>query len=1119
MKMNLFTRKQKMDKTATYTYLSEEDLEETLKLLRQHADAIAKSNDELRSEFELRENALLRVTSGGYIISEKLAAMKRETHNLFASIQIIAEATEVAFSALEEQKRDWEIRYANLETATTGFTKIIEIISKSIESLRELGERIKDIEVAIDRIHNISHLTRGVSRNAGIKAFHAGEKGKGFEVIARELTQLTKESLNITVEVPEMIQRFRTKTNEAVNFIAELTHNMEQVKQNAEDMKLKLKSSENLLGEFMDVSNIIHTAVDKQLGIKNKLGEEEEIIAAFATQSLIETGNLTTLEQSQNSLSLLVNRFVENMLLLLGSLEQKEKSTFNAHTGLIIINTNKLKDYMVKVSSLTSQIRESSLEATKHFESQKEKMVQILSIIEDNKQIKQEIAQETDSLMNILQEVADLFNETNTLSENILTIIDRMTALVERADSYFSSLEKEMQWVGEILKKLKLFSKRSNLLSLYASIESARAFEFKKNLDVIVTQIKDLSKQSSGALKTIEDSVNKAKLSLKNVHQIMYDTSGKLRESKNDFKPITTGFQAMNISTRKLNELVDEMMRTLDRQTVLEETLSSLENFLSSKIEDNIHQSIALVRETEKMGSVVSKLKYELGELEKKLLPLVPADQTTSRTILRLRLTGDIMDTDPSRTTDSSSHRVAVNVFKGLVEQGPDANVIPAIAKRWKLSKDGLIWNFALRDDVKFHDGDLLTAYDVKSTLKHILSGPHKYMFDMIRGANEFARRRTKDIEGIKIMDNHHLSIELSHPYIPFLKNLFVSCSGIAKQTDKGLVGAGPYMLKSWEKGKEIVLESFDDYFGKRPFFDEIHFVVCHDDTQTTERFLNREFDIINIPGSVDITTFTGTEESALFRIEPFLIYDIYYIGINVRLKTPFQNKLVRQAVNFALDRNEYIQKVTKGRGTPARGIFPPNFPSYNKTLTGYEHNPEKAKALLVEAGFPNGLPGEYQFDIRDSKIATIGGEIIRKSLERVGIRVKLNLLSWEELLSSAHKGKSLLFALGWSNDNADPDSFLYPLFHSKNWGEPGNTAFYKNETVDALLDEAATLTDNYKRTLLYQQVEEILVDDAPWIFLYHSQHYTAMQQYIQGYTKNPLTTERLEDVWKLSID
>lgn len=1104
----------KMERKINETGLFEGKIKTILGLLKQHNDTILRNNTELVSLLKRRETALRNLTEGEYSISENLDSMKKETHNLFASTQIISEATEVALSALEEQKKTWEIKYSNLDNATTGFSRIIGTISESIYSLRELGERIRKIEIAMDKIHNISHLTRGVSRNAGIKAYHAGEKGKGFEVIARELSQLTKESQRITVTVPEAIKRFQTQTKEAVNFITQLTHNIELVKKNTEDMKLKLKSSEQFLSEFMEVSNIIHNSVDKQVGVKEELGREEETISKFSTQLLIETGSITALEQSQSSLSLIINKFVENSSQIISSLEQKGDESFDVNIRKSSINNDKLKEYMLRVSSLTSQIKEISLEAKRHFESQKETVSQFLTVINENKMVKQEISKKTNSLMEILKEVTKLFLETNDLSEKIISIINEMIHLVERTDSYFSSLEKEIEWVVEIVRKLKKFSKRSNLLSLYASIETARAFEFKKELDVIVNQIKELSKQSSSLLRTIEESVNKAKSSLKNVHKIMLETSEKLENTKDEFKPMLKEFHNLIESTEKLNEIVNEMLNALEKQKGLEQNLISLEETLSSNIDENILMNRELGKVTEKTSSVVSELLNELGEFEKDLTPFLPSIQKLPKTVLRLRLSGDIIDIDPSKTTDATSNRVSTTIFKGLVEQGIDANVIPSIARRWKLSEDGLVWKFTLRDDVRFHNGEALNASDVKFTIEHLLSGPHSYMFDMIKGAKDFIRNKNKDIEGIKITGNYNIELKLNHPYIPFLRNLGVTCGGIAKETKNGLIGAGPFRLKKWEKGNRIILEAFDDYFGKKPYCDEIHFIICKDEKETFKRFSEGEFDIIDIPSSIEKEELLQKKEVNEINIDSLFIYDIYYVGINVKLQTPFKENMVRQALNYAVDRNEYIEKIAQDRGIPAKGIFPPNFSTYNKALTGYEYNPEKARTLLKNAGFPNGLPEEYQFDIRDSKTAVMGAEIIKKHLSEIGIHLKLNLLPWKELLRNVHSGKSLLFALGWANDNGDPDSFLYPLFHSKNWGEPGNTTFYKNKTVDRLLDKAAALTDHYKRQMLYQQVEHILVDDAPWIFLYHSKHTFACQPYIRGYSKSPLASERLEDVW-----
>ncbi len=1104
-----------MENTPLSPSSTQEHIVGLLENLKEHTQSIARSNTELHSMLKRREAALRNLTTSGYSLSEHLMDMRKETHNLFASIQIIAEATEVALSALETQKKEWENRYASLDAAIDRFSRITETISTSIKSLRELGERIKLIENAMNRVHTISHLTQGVSRNAGIKAYHAGEKGKGFEVIARELSQLTKESLSITSTVPEVIGRFQSQTREAVSFITDLTHNIVEVEQHSEQMKKKLKSSEQLLAEFMEASNIIHNAVDKQIRIKDQLGKEEEIIASFTTESLIATGNITTMEQSQTSLSLLINELVENASRIIGVIEQKGEDKIESNLQKSIINADKLKENISRVSLLTSQIKETSLESMRHFKSQEEKMAQIIAIINENKDIKHEITEKTNSLMRILEQVVNLFDETKTISSKIIEIISRMEKLVNRADEYFMALEGEIAGVEEILKKLKQFSKRSNLLSLYAAIESARAFQFKKDLDVIVTQIKDLSKQSSGSLRSIENSVNMAKSSLRNVHHIMYDAAGQLKQTEHKFKPLLSGFTQLNESASKLSDLVREMLTTLQRQTILEKRLLSIEESISGKITESIGSNRELVSETERTEAIVLSLLRDIAELEKTLIPAMAQFPTPKSTVLKLRISGDIMDIDPSTTTDATSHRITEAVYKGLVEQGMDANIIPAIAKRWRVSEDGLVWEFSLRDDVQFHNGDALTAMDVKRTLQHVLLGPNRYMCDMIKGSQEYIKKKRGNLEGVTPVGNHTLRIELDHPYIPFLRNLGVTSTAIAKRIDDQILGNGPYRIKQWIKDKMIILEKFDGYFGKRPFYDEIQFTVCKDEEETVKRFIDQEFDIIDIPSSIERETIKNQEANNI-SIKSMPIYDIYYVGINMRHKSPLQDKRIRKAMNYAIDREEYIERVAKKRGIPAKGIFPPIFPAYNAELSGYEFNPDKSKSLLREAGFPTGLPGEVRFDIRDSRVAMQGAEILKKHLAEVGIHLKLNPIPWQDLLHSAHSGQSVLFALGWSNDNGDPDSFLYPLFHSKNFGSPGNTTFYENKKVDALLDEAATLIDNYKREAMYREVEQILVDDAPWIFLYHSKHLFALQHNIQGYVKSPLAAERLEDVWSL---
>ncbi len=468
----------------------------------------------------------------------------------------------------------------------------------------------------------------------------------------------------------------------------------------------------------------------------------------------------------------------------------------------------------------------------------------------------------------------------------------------------------------------------------------------------------------------------------------------------------------------------------------------------------------------------------------------------------------DIPTLDPTYITDTSSSEIAHQIYDGLVEYDLDGNVIPAIAESWEVSEDGSTWTFHLRDDVYFHDtygdgtptkngGRKTTAYDFEWSWNRILdpaiASPR---------ANFFA-----SIDKFEAVDDSTFKVTLKHPFAPFKSLIAYTCFYVLPKEDVEAwgedfashpVGTGAFKFKEWRHDEYIDLVANEKYFLGRPYLDGVHITITSDEDV---RFLNLkmgklDYGLIPDPNWDEVRNDPDLKDLIVSR--PTL--GLYYVGFNTTGE-PFvgeKGKLLRQAISHAIDKEFITYIVRRGRVTEAYGILPPSVPGFNPDLKGYDYDPDRAEELLAEAGYPNGsglAPIEFWHNTGAGhrRIA----EVIQDNLKNIGIEVKLNNLDWGAYLQKLEQGTFPMFRLGWGADYPDPENFLTVLLHSKNKGAGGNRTFYDNPEVDVLLDEADTSTDTEKRLKLYQQAEQLIMDDAPIIPVYYSTAYLLVHPWV----------------------
>lgn len=487
---------------------------------------------------------------------------------------------------------------------------------------------------------------------------------------------------------------------------------------------------------------------------------------------------------------------------------------------------------------------------------------------------------------------------------------------------------------------------------------------------------------------------------------------------------------------------------------------------------------------------------------------------------------GDSVGLDPANVTDGESFKVTRQIYDTLVQyKRENTDVIPGLAHSWDVSEDGKVWTFYLRKGIKFHDGTPFNADAVKFNFDRWMfpdnpyhtGGDFAYWGAMFGGYPGV-------VNGVQVVDEYTVKFTLNSPLAPFLNNIAMPCFGIASPTAvkkygedffKNPVGTSAFIFEEWIPDDKIVVKANQDYWGEGPFLDKIIFRSIPDNAA---RFIELQAGTIDIADGInpDDVQFVERDKNLQLYLRPPM--NVGYLSMN-QLHKPFDNVLVRQALNHAINKEPIIDAFYAGLAEVAKNPLPPSVWGYNDDIVDYDYNPAKAKELLKEAGYPNGfttelwampVPRPYMPDGR--KIA----EAIQADLAVIGVKANIVSYDWGTYLQKAEAGEHDMCLLGWTGDNGDPDNFLYVLLDKDNAviGSAQNNAFYRSDELHDMLIEAQQNPDMARRTELYRKAQELIHRDAPWVPLAHSTPPIAGKVYIQDYIPHSTSAEKLNNVW-----
>jgi oligopeptide transport system substrate-binding protein len=482
---------------------------------------------------------------------------------------------------------------------------------------------------------------------------------------------------------------------------------------------------------------------------------------------------------------------------------------------------------------------------------------------------------------------------------------------------------------------------------------------------------------------------------------------------------------------------------------------------------------------------------------------------------------------DPHLSMDATSAAYIIEIFSGLVTLSPELEVVPDIAERWEVSEDGTIYTFYLRDDAKFHDGKPVTARDFKYSLERACDPwtgsvvADLYLGDIV-GALEKLYGFVDEVSGVEVVDDHTLQITIDAPKSYFLGKLTHSAAFVVDKdnverggptwTDKPN-GTGPFKLKEYRFGRQIVLEPNDFYYGEpKPSVEQVNFILAGGSAMTM--YENGELEAVPV-GLNDIERVTDPTNPLNKELTIAPTMSTFYLGFNVN-QPPFDDVKVRQAFNYALDKQRLMDVIYKKTVPAATGIVPSTMPDYhNEDLEVLPYDPDKALELIAESKYG---------DVADLPEITIyvtgaGGApsrlieaIVGMYKENLGVDIAIQQTEWATFLSdiSREENPYQMYSLGWIADYPDPENFLDVLFHSE---KSENHMGYSNPEIDELLEKARTEQDLEERLKLYQEVEQILINDAPWVPLFYEVEYWLTKPYVKGMIYPPMIIAKLQYV------
>ncbi|MEO9777506.1 MAG: ABC transporter substrate-binding protein [Sedimentitalea sp.] len=476
---------------------------------------------------------------------------------------------------------------------------------------------------------------------------------------------------------------------------------------------------------------------------------------------------------------------------------------------------------------------------------------------------------------------------------------------------------------------------------------------------------------------------------------------------------------------------------------------------------------------------------------------------------------------DPAAVTAVNDFRILVNLYEGLTRyKSGTLEVEPALAESWTISDDGTEYTFTLKPGVKFHDGTEFNAQAVKFNFDRMLDESHPFHNTGPFPLSFFFG----SVASTEVVDDLTVKFTLNAPYAPFLSNLayptglIVSPAAVEQHgADFGRnpSGTGPFTFAEWRSNEAVVLERNADYWGDPAGTDVVVFRPITDANTRVAEMLAGGIDMMVEVPPTSLSQFEGDAFTVAQQAGPH----VWFLILNAK-EGPFADVRVRQAANYAINKEAIVNDVLEGTAEVAAGPTPPAFAwAYNADLEPYPYDPDKARELLADAGAEG---AELKFYVTEGGSGMLDpiamGTAIQADLAAVGLNVSIETYEWNTFLGEVNpglEGKADMAEMAWMTN--DPDTLPYLALRTGAWPDQGgfNSGYYSNPKVDELLEAARTATDQAERARLYQEMQTIVQQDAPWVFVANWKQNAVTSDRVEGFGLEPSFLLHLQGVTK----
>lgn len=508
---------------------------------------------------------------------------------------------------------------------------------------------------------------------------------------------------------------------------------------------------------------------------------------------------------------------------------------------------------------------------------------------------------------------------------------------------------------------------------------------------------------------------------------------------------------------------------------------------------------------------------------------LVQAAEAATKTLVYCS-EGSPSTFNPQMATDGPTFNASSRtIYNRLTEfERGGTKVIPGLAEKWDVSKDGKTFTFKLRKNVQFHSNGgfkptrPFNADDVLFTFNRMFKADHPY-HKVNGGVYEYFTSMDMDklLKSIEKVDDHTVRFVLNRPDVTFLANLAMDFASVLsaeygarlleaktpEKIDNDPIGTGPFVFQRYVKDSSIRYAANANYWEGKPGIDQLVFAITKDANVRVQKAKANECDVVAEPPAADIKSLKAAPNLQVLEQEGL---NVSYLAFNTQ-KPPFDKVEVRRAINHALNRQAYIDAIYLGNAVVAKNPIPPTMWSYNKATVEYDYNPEKAKQLLEKAGLKNGfettlwwLPITRAYNPNGKKMA----EMMQADLAKVGIKANLVSFDWSTYLAKARTGEQQMIQMGWVGDNGDPDNFLTVLLGCAAVNQGSNYSRWCNQDFQKLIDSARATADQKKRTKLYEDAQKTFKEQAPWATLAHAKAFRVVNKKVQGFKMSPFGTD-----------